>query len=141
VSAGTDATAAAPPVATGRRPRVTRALLIAVLGVHAAAAAAQPFLAGAYLSGQFDAIEIHGINGSLLAGWSILQIVVAVLFWRPGHGPGWPALATLVLFLAEGAQTGTGYTGQLGIHVPVGVAIVGGTVAMFIWSLVWRPKR
>jgi hypothetical protein len=140
MSTGTDATSVAAPIDQVRRPRVTRALLVAVLGAHAVAAAAQPFLAGAYLSGQFDAIGLHGTNGSLMSAWCLLQFVVAVLFWRPGRGPGWPALATVAVFLAEGAQTGTGYAGQLGIHVPLGVAIVGGTVAMFIWSLAWRPK-
>lgn len=132
-------TAPAPPNRAERRPKVTRVLLIFVLFVHAVVAVAQPVSAGVYLNGEFDAIGIHGILGSALSAWVMVQLAVALLFWRPGHGPWWPAAATAVLFLLEGLQVGMGYTGQLAIHIPLGVAIVGGTVAMFVWSLVWRP--
>lgn len=130
---------AAPDEQRWRRPRVTRVLLILVLFVHAALAVAQPLLAGMYLNGEFDAIGVHGIVGSALSGWVMVQLLVAVLFWRPGRGPWWPALATAALLFLEGLQLGMGYSGQLAVHIPLGVAIVGGTVAMFVWSLVWRP--
>lgn len=137
-----DASTTTAPPAGGqwRRPRVTRLLLILVLFVHAVLAAAQPVLAGFYLDGEFDAIGVHGIIGSTLSGWVMVQLVVAVLFWRPGHGPWWPAVATVALLFLEGVQVGMGYLGELAVHIPLGVAIVGGTVAMFVWSLVWRPR-
>lgn len=121
------------------KPRVTRVLLIVVLGIHALAAAGQPFLAGAYLSGDVDAIDVHSVSGSMLVLVSLVQFVIAVLFWRPGRGPLWPALATAALFFAEIMQVAVGYVRVLAVHVPLGVAIVGAAVAMFWWSLVWRP--
>jgi hypothetical protein len=57
---------------------------------------------------------------------------VAVLVWRPGRGPGWPALASLALLLAEEFQMGFGYARLLGLHVPLGVAIFGLTVVMVV---------
>jgi len=124
-----------------RRPRATRALLVTVLGIHAAAAVGQPFLAGAYLSGNVDAIDVHSVSGFMLSLVCLVQLVVAVLFWRPGGGPLWPVWATAVLFLAESVQIGMGFVRALAVHVPLGVAIVGAAVAMFWWSLVWRPAR
>lgn len=126
-------------VGSQRWPRATRALLIVVLFVHAGFAAAQPFFAGAFLSGSVDAIAVHSIIGNTLPGWCILQIPVTALFWWPGRGPWWPLLATVVLFVAESVQLGTGYAGALAAHIPLGVAIVATTVVMFVWSLVWRP--
>jgi hypothetical protein len=52
--------------------------------------------------------------------------------WRPGRGPGWPALASLALLLAEELQLGFGYARILALHVPLGVAIFGLTVAILI---------
>ena len=123
------------------RPRVSRWVLTVVILVHAAVAGAQPVLAGSYFEGNVDAIVRHGLNGSLLPLLSMIQFGAAVLFWRPGRGPGWPALATAGLFFAEGIQIGMGYSRSLAIHIPLGVAIVDTLVAMAIWALTWRPGR
>ena len=69
----------------------------------------------------------------------MIQFAAAVLFWRPGRGPGWPALATAALFFAEGMQIGMGYTRVLAIHVPLGVAIVASLLALSVWVVRWRP--
>ena len=120
-------------------PRKTRWLLVAVLFVHTVAVVAQPLLAGRYLSGDVDAMGAHSLNGTMLPGLSTLQIAAAALFWRPGRGPFWPVLASVALLLAEGVQIGMGYSRTLGVHIPLGVAIVTTTVGMFVWSLAWRP--
>lgn len=127
------------PQAAPTTPTRTWMLLVIVLGLHAVSAAAQPMLAGAYLSGSVDAIDLHSIAGSSLVLVSLVQGVLAVLFWRRGGGPGWPALATVALLLAESVQLAMGYVRILAVHVPLGVAIVGTAVAMFWWSLLWRP--
>lgn len=59
--------------------------------------------------------------------------------WRPGRGPGWPALASLALLLAEILQLGFGYGRVLALHVPLGVAIFGLTVALALGA--WRLGR
>ena len=110
-----------------------------VLLLHTAAVVAQPLLAGRYLSGDVDAMGAHSLNGTMLPLLSMLQIVAAVLFWRPGRGPFWPIPASVALFVAEGVQIGMGYSRTLGVHIPLGVAIVTTTVGLFVWSLAWRP--
>jgi hypothetical protein len=67
---------------------------------------------------------------------ALIQLGVAVAVWRPGRGPGWPALASLALLLAEVAQIAVGYQQRLAVHVPLGVAIFGLTVALTLAS--WR---
>jgi hypothetical protein len=50
--------------------------------------------------------------------------VLAVVRWRSG-GPGWEALAGLALLLAIVVQSAMGQSGQVAVHVPLGVAILG----------------
>jgi hypothetical protein len=52
-------------------------------------------------------------------------------------GRVWVAAVCVLFYLAEGIQTGLGYSRSLGVHVPLGVAIVGGAVAVAAWS--WTP--
>lgn len=122
------------------RTRVTWWILVVVLGVHATLAVGQPIFAGALLSGNADAISFHQTGGEMMHLTCFTQLPVAVLFWRPGRGPIWPALQTVLLVVAEGAQIGLGEAHQLLIHVPLGVLIVGSVVAMFVWSIIWRVR-
>lgn len=111
-----------------------------ILGIHAAAAFTQSILAGMYLSGSLDAMEIHGAIGSSLVVVTMLQGVASLLFVFPGRGPWWPLLVSVVLFFVEGLQIGMGYARTLGLHIPLGVAIIVTTTMMFVWSLRWKPK-
>jgi hypothetical protein len=117
-----------------RRPRVSLWLLRSVLVLHTGLVVAQPILAGYFLSGESDAMAIHGPIGSTLWMISMLQFVAAVLYWRPGGGRWWPAAATLALFFAEFVQLIVGHLQNFAVHVPLGTAIVITVVAMTIWS-------
>ncbi|MGH3425027.1 MAG: hypothetical protein ACRDO8_09875 [Nocardioidaceae bacterium] len=118
-----------------------RWLLVVILGIHAGIAFNQSILAGAYLTGNLTAMEIHGVLGSSLAAVVMVQGVAALLFLFPGGGPWWPLVATVVLFFVEGLQIGFGYARTLGLHVPLGVAIITVVIAMFVWSLRWKPRN
>lgn len=111
-----------------------------ILGIHAAIAFTQSILAGMYMSGSLDAMEVHGALGSGLTALVMLQGLVCLLFIYPGRGPWWPFVATVLLFFVDGIQVGMGYARTLGLHVPLGVAIIIVTLGMFIWSLRWKPK-
>ncbi|GAB2598977.1 hypothetical protein [Kribbella endophytica] len=117
-----------------KRPRVTLWMLRIVLLLHAGLVIAQPVLAGYFLSGEADAMDAHGPIGSTVWMVAMLQFVVAVLYWRPGHGRLWPALVTILLFLAEMTQMVFGYLQNFAVHVPLGTAIVVTVVALTIWS-------
>ncbi|UYM07061.1 hypothetical protein [Solicola gregarius] len=132
-----------PPPRKGPKPRgqaAFRWILVVVLGVHAALAFGQSILAGMYLSGSLDAMEVHGAIGSSLVAVTMLQGVASLLFLFPGGGPWWPLLAAVVLFFVEGLQIGMGYARTLGLHIPLGVAIIVVTIMMFVWSLRWKAK-
>lgn len=130
LDAPAEPTAAEPPV---RRPRTTLLLLRIVVTLHAVAAIAQPVLIGQYLDGDFDSLALHSVNANIVVLLCLVQLVVAVLYWRPGGGRGWPALVTTVLFLAEGLQEGMGYSRELGIHIPLGVLIVCTVILLTVW--------
>lgn len=100
-------------------------LLLAVL--------AQPVLAGIYLSGQWDALGLHSANAVLVESLSFFLVFAALLYWLAGRGRGVVALTTAGLFLAVVMQAGFGYGRQLGLHIPLGVAVVTATVLFTIW--------
>ena len=68
----------------------------------------------------------------LLPLLALTQLVLAVLAWRTGRGPGWLPLASLTLLLAVVAQNLLGVSGQLVLHVPLGVAIFGLVGALLV---------
>jgi hypothetical protein len=127
-----------PPAALTRRPRVSLWTLRVLLTAHLAAVLGQPVLAGLFLTGDVDAIEVHGLVGSLLALVAMSLIAGALAYVIGGHGRLWVLPATVLLFLAEGIQIGMGYSRHLEVHVPLGVAIVVTAVLLAAW--VWTPS-
>ena len=118
-----------------RRPRVTLGLLQAILVVHAIAVVTQPLMAGFYLSGDVDAMNnVHSPIGSSLWLISVIQIPIALLYWRVGGGQIYPAGATVVLFVAEFLQMFLGQARLMKMHLPLGVTIVTGVLVFTVWS-------
>jgi hypothetical protein len=97
---------------------------------------AQPVLAGLFLTGSVDAITAHGILGSVLAPIAMVLIGSAIAYVI-ARGRLWVIPAAVVLFLATGFQIGMGYSRELQLHVPLGVAVVTASVLLAIW--VWTP--
>ena len=127
--------AALPP--TGRRP-VFVALLALVrflAPVHAALALVQPVSIGLYLDGRYGLLRVHQVAAGLVVLAALLLGVVALGYVLSG-GRLW-ALGCVPLFLLEGVQTGLGYSRSLGVHIPLGVAVV--TLALAVAVLVWTP--
>jgi hypothetical protein len=127
-----------PTAAPTRRPRVSLWTLRFLLTGHLVAVLAQPVLAGRYLTGDVDAIKAHGLNGSLLALVAMSLMAGALAYVVGGRGQLWVLPGTVLLFLAEGFQIGMGYSRQLQVHVPLGVAIVVTAVLLAAW--VWTPS-
>jgi len=128
------------PVAAERRVRRPRGSLWSLritLLLHAGLVVAQPILAGYFLSGDVDAMNVHGPIGSTLWMVSMIQFVAAFFYWLVGGGRIWPLLLSVVLFLAEFVQLTYGYLQNFAVHVPLGTAIVVAVVWMTIWS--FRP--
>ncbi|GAA0946936.1 hypothetical protein [Pseudonocardia zijingensis] len=121
-----------------RRPRVSLWALRFLLTGHLLAVLAQPVLAGRYLTGDVDAMEVHGLVGSLLALVAMALVAGAIAYVLVGRGRLWLLPVTVLVFLAEGFQIGAGHSRQLELHVPLGVAIVVTAVLLAAW--VWTPS-
>ncbi|MEJ3657715.1 hypothetical protein WEH80_32600 [Actinomycetes bacterium KLBMP 9759] len=123
-----------PPVGV-RRPRVTLWLMRAAATLHLVFVLCQPVLAGMFLTGDVDAIAVHGTVGSLLAAYDLFVLLpIAIAYVVGGRGALFVLPAAVVLFLATGFQIGMGYSRELQMHVPLGVAIVTAAVLLAAWS-------
>jgi hypothetical protein len=92
-----------------------------VLWLLAVAVFAQAVLAGLFLDGGDSWRDWHAINGMLvLPLLALAQVVLAVLVWRGGHGPGWLTVASVGLLVALLVQNVMGMTSQVAVHVPLG---------------------
>jgi hypothetical protein len=99
----------------------------------------QPVLAGGFLSGHYSMLAMHAANATATGVTAIVMTGAGVLLWRPGRGPGWPALASAGLFVLEALQILLGYLKVLAVHIPLGVSIIASLVLLGVWA--WRPAR
>ncbi|GHE26645.1 hypothetical protein GCM10017673_30700 [Streptosporangium violaceochromogenes] len=92
--------------------------------------------AGQAVRGGAGPAETHVMVGMVVHLIALLQIVAAVLVWRPGRGAGWPVWGSLGLFVVGMGQHFS--WDLLGAHVPSGLTLFGLTVALLVW--VWSPR-
>jgi hypothetical protein len=90
---------------------------------------AQAAFAGQFLSGNGPALNWHALNADLILLVGLAQIGLAVVVWRRG-APAWPIVASALLWFAAFAQMVVGYMRRLDVHIPLGVAILGLSVAL-----------
>lgn len=122
------------------RPRgwIVWSLRVTATG-HLAGVLVQAALAGLFVTGDVDLLAWHRDNAGYTHALLYLQLVAAVLLWRPGRGPGWPALAGVGLVVLETAQVGLGQARIIAGHFPLGVAIFGLSAVFTAWT--WRAFR
>lgn len=120
-----------------RVPQLLRWALRIVVTLHALDAFAQPVLAGRFLSGDYAMLGTHGNNAIIIAITGFVQTILAILYWRPAGGQGWPAMVALGISIAEPIQIALGFNRLVGIHIPLGVAIVTAAIFMLVWA--WGP--
>jgi hypothetical protein len=109
-------------------------LLRVVAVLHAAAVCAQPLLAGLYLNGEGSAIPIHEMVGLTAAALCLVQLVLTWLTTRLA----WPFLLTAALLAGEALMVHAGYGRDLALHIPLGMAVVGGSVTLAAWAVRYR---
>ena len=120
-----------------RSPRASLWALRIVTLVFVLAVLAQPVLAGLFLTGDVDAIAVHGTIGTLLGVLALVVIAVALAYVVAGRGTLWVLPVSVLLFLAAGFQIAAGYARQLELHIPLGVVIVTTSVLLAGWA--WSP--
>ncbi len=121
-----------------RRPAASLWLLRGALTVHLLAVLSQPVLAGLFLTGDVDAIEVHGLVGTAVGFLTLATAGIALGYVIVGRGRLWILPALVVQFLVEGVQIGVGYARILQLHVPLGVIVVVLSVLLAGW--VWSPS-
>ncbi len=91
---------------------------------------AQPVLAGALLSGRFEMLRVHRINGFAIAGLAAAVTVIAIVGRIRGavRTPVVTAAATLTVSAVVQILLGTHRI--LLVHVPLGVLMVFGTLRL-----------
>ncbi|TDD18206.1 hypothetical protein E1218_26565 [Kribbella turkmenica] len=109
------------------------AVLRLVAVTHAAAICLQPILAGVYLNGTGGAQRIHEPVGLAVAAVATIQLLVATIWWRSGGRLTAPLVSLLVL-IGESVQIGMGYSRELALHLPLGIALVGAVVGFAVWT-------
>jgi len=109
-----------------------------VAGLHAVAICLQPVFAGLYLNGSGAAMRMHEPTGLALTFTGLLQLLIATIWWRNG-GRLLAPVVTLLITLGEVVQIAMGYSRQLAIHIPLGIALVGTAVAFALWTTRQRP--
>ncbi|MEV3983568.1 hypothetical protein [Nonomuraea sp. NPDC049758] len=95
----------------------------------------QAVTAGQLMSGA--GAGLHGAGAGAVHLLGLLQLVAAVLLWRPGRGAGWPALVSLGVLLLGFLQSMLGGSGAVAAHVPLGMTIFG----LSVWLVVWAWRR
>jgi len=105
--------------------------------IHTAGLFVQAALAGEFLSGTDPAVKFHELMAWIILGVCAIQIALAILAQRTGGASLWLLIGTVLIFLAEGLQTGTGYGRFLRVHIPVGVLAFAGVS----WQLIAQLRR
>ncbi|MTD16609.1 hypothetical protein GIS00_21975 [Nakamurella sp. YIM 132087] len=100
---------------------------------------AQPLLAGLFLGGEFGALSVHALLAGLLAPLVLGTVIAAVMVVRPGRFSPVPMVASVLLLIGYLGQFAAGYERNLGVHLPLGVAIVASATVLMCWS--WRAGR
>ncbi|MFD5248162.1 hypothetical protein ACFWIW_26730 [Amycolatopsis sp. NPDC058340] len=119
-----------------QRPRFY-GLLKASTMLLAATLLVQGITAGQLLSGGGGS-SVHHATGPLVTVAMIMQIVAALLVWRVGRGSArYPAVSAVLLVLT-GVQFVVGGSGDLAVHVPLGVALFG--MSTVLVAQVWSPR-
>jgi hypothetical protein len=96
----------------------------------------QPVLAGLFLTGDVDAIEVHAAVATAVAFVELALIGVTVAY-TVVRGRLWVLPASVALLVAVGLQMAVGYNRALQFHIPLGVVIVAMSVLLAVWA--WTP--
>jgi hypothetical protein len=97
----------------------------------------QAVFAGRFMSGDFEMLRAHFVNSQVVGALGLAETALAIIYWRPGGGRGWPALACLGVSIAVPLQIASGLERVIGVHVPLAVAIFATSTLLAVWA--WRP--
>lgn len=106
------------------------------VSIQAAATFLQPVFAGRFLAGDYGSLAAHRAGANIVLELSFAQLVTVLLAWRFGRAPASLILAVCAITVAVVIQVHAGFARNLGLHIPLGVLVVGVTGWLLAW--VWR---
>jgi hypothetical protein len=101
----------------------------------------QAGLAGGFVTGDVGLLGLHSANGILLVLTAAALIPAAILLVRPGRGPWWPIVFSVLFWQLVAVQVGFGFARQVGLHIPIGVSIMGLISGFTWWVCAYRVPR
>lgn len=107
---------------------------------HLLVVLAQAMLAGLFVTGDVNMLEVHSINAGVLGVLAIGQLVAAILIWRPGGGPPNAMRTAAGLLVVDFAEMGLGMARMVALHMPLGVLIFGGALMLTVWAWRFQPQ-
>jgi hypothetical protein len=72
---------------------------------------------------------------------SAVQVVLAFLLRRLAYAPGWLIAASIGLTAAERLQMASGHLQLFALHLPLGTALFGASIALAIWAWMGRSAQ
>ncbi|MCE7001467.1 hypothetical protein LWC34_01220 [Kibdelosporangium philippinense] len=103
--------------------------LLAVLG--------QAVLAGQFVTGDTGFLEMHAVNGTVVGAAAIVWVIASLVLRVPLR----MGLVGVAALLATGAQIGLGHGRDLGLHIPLGVALLGAGITLTSLSFAYRESK
>lgn len=100
----------------------------------------QAALAGGFITGRLTFLDLHSANGILLVLTSGALLPATVLLVRPGRGPWWPVAFSVVFWWLVAIQVGFGFARLVGLHIPIGMAVMGLISGFAWWSCAYRTR-
>jgi hypothetical protein len=101
----------------------------------------QAVLAGGFITGRVAFLGLHSANGVFLVLTSLALLLATIPLVRPGRGPWWPIGFGVVLWLLIGVQVGIGFARLVGLHIPIGMSIMGLISGFTCWTFAYRTAR
>lgn len=116
-------------------------ILASVSTLQVALVLTQAILAGIGLDGGGLGAALHEGNSTVIAVVAVVQLITALLWWRPGRGKGRAPLLAAGLLAAVMMQMMIGRSGLLSVHIPLGIGILLGSLWLLRIALPWRRRE
>jgi len=91
--------------------------------------------AGELLMRHAAALEYHQAGAIVLHVFTALTAIAVFLLWRRSHGPLWPPVLAVIVFLVTLCQAALGDGGILYLHVPLALLLMLGSAWLLTWSV------
>ncbi|MFI9587324.1 hypothetical protein ACIHCQ_37150 [Streptomyces sp. NPDC052236] len=115
-------------------PRPTQRLMRITLPLQSAVILAQAVTAGLLLASVPVGRNLHGTMAGAVVLAVLLNLLAAVLAWRPGGASPRLILQSTPMLLFTLAQLSLGYAHVRELHVPVGVLMFGASIMLLMRS-------